>query len=191
MEKRLPPNLKTLTSAILFIAGVGALTFVALCAPNALQMLKPFLRNSRSDGHFERKRIRQALERLANRRFIEIHQKGNTLILEVTEQGKRRLKELEFENLVLPKVARWDNKWRIVIFDIPENHKRARNAFQYKLKEMGFYPLQKSVFAYPYECRDEIDFATSFCAIRPFVHYLETPDLDAKEGAARRFFHLI
>lgn len=191
MEKRLPPSLKTLTAAILFIAGAGALTFTALCAPNVLQILKPFLRNSRGNKYFEQKRIKQALDRLAKRRLVEIYQKGDALLLETTEQGKRRLKKFEFDNILLPKKVRWDNKWRIIIFDIPENHRRARNIFQYKLKSLGFYPLQKSVFVYPHECRDEIDFVTSFCEIRQFVHYLEAADLDGKEGATRRFFHLI
>ena len=51
-----------------------------------------------------------------------------------------------------------DGEWRIVIFDIPEKFKKAREALRMKLKELGFLELQKSVFIFPYECEDEINF---------------------------------
>ena len=75
------------------------------------------------------------------------------------------LKEMKIkENL-------WDGKWRTVIFDIPEKLKSARNALRDKLKEVGFHELQKSVFVFPYECKDEIDFIIEFFNLRQYVRY--------------------
>ena len=65
----------------------------------------------------------------------------------------------------------WDGKWRTVIFDIPEKLKSARNALRDKLKEVGFHELQKSVFVFPYECKDEIDFIIEFFNLRQYVRY--------------------
>lgn len=40
----------------------------------------------------------------------------------------------------------WDGKWRIVIFDIPEERRIIRNLFRRNLKKWGFKQLQKSVW---------------------------------------------
>jgi CRISPR-associated endonuclease Cas2 len=59
----------------------------------------------------------------------------------------------------------------MVIFDIPEKKKRAREALRNKLKDLGFKELQKSVFIHPYECEDEIDFITKVFEIRPYIRF--------------------
>jgi len=41
----------------------------------------------------------------------------------------------------------WDGKWRIVIFDIPEDKRKIRNVFRSRLKLWDFKPWQKSVWA--------------------------------------------
>ena len=184
-------NTKTLTAALLLIAGAGALTLAAICAPNVLQLLRPLLISGRGRHYYKRQRIRLALKRLAERRLVKLYQEGSTLRIEITEEGKRRIREFDFENLTLLQNKHWDGKWRVIIFDIPEKFKKARHAFHAKLKEVGFYPLQKSVFVFPFDCRDEIDFMASFCEIRHHVHYLEAADLDKKEGIARKFFNLL
>jgi len=49
-----------------------------------------------------------------------------------------------------------------VIFDIAQLKKIYREAFRGKLKELGFHPLQKSVWIYPFDCRAEIDLLKDF-----------------------------
>src|SRR3989344_4719597 len=50
----------------------------------------------------------------------------------------------------------WDKKWRIVIFDIPQELHRERNRLRRKLKMMNFHMMQKSVFVFPYPCEEEL-----------------------------------
>jgi len=72
---------------------------------------------------------------------------------------------------------------------LPEDKKKARNAMNYKLKNLGFYPIQKSVFVFPYECRDEIDFVGNFYNIRKNIRYIEVKDID-DDGKLRKKFCL-
>lgn len=51
---------------------------------------------------------------------------------------------------------RWDKRWRIVLFDIPETERRRRDSFREKLKELGFGMIQKSVWISPYPFEDDI-----------------------------------
>lgn len=43
----------------------------------------------------------------------------------------------------------WDNKWRVVIFDINEKKRNQRNNLRFKLVSLGFGMLQKSVYISP------------------------------------------
>ena len=85
------------------------------------------------------------------------------------------------------KPAQWDKKWRIVIFDIPEKKKKAREALRKKLKELGFKELQKSVFVYPFECEDEIDFITEVFQIRPYVRFIKAVSITNEEQIRLKF----
>jgi len=72
----------------------------------------------------------------------------------------------------------WDGKWRIVVFDIPEKIKRGRDALREKLKELGFYELQKSVFVFPYKCQNEIEFVIEFFNLRKYVRFGTLDSID-------------
>ena len=63
------------------------------------------------------------------------------------------------------KPKKWDRKWRIILFDIPEKIRKARDVFRYHLNQLGFYEFQKSVFVHPYNCKDEIDYLIEFIYI--------------------------
>lgn len=41
----------------------------------------------------------------------------------------------------------WDGKWRIVVFNIPENHQLVRQILRSRLKLWGFVQWHKSVWA--------------------------------------------
>jgi len=43
---------------------------------------------------------------------------------------------------------------------------------------MGFYQLQKSVFIYPFECSNEINFVIEFFNLRPFVRQILAERID-------------
>lgn len=50
----------------------------------------------------------------------------------------------------------WDERWRIVIFDIPEKEKKARDRLREKLRELGFGMIQESVWLTPYNVAKDI-----------------------------------
>lgn len=98
---------------------------------------------------------------------------GDACEVVITKQGIKRAKLLDLDNLTVDKPHKWDGKWRIVFFDIPEKKRKARNALREKLRDLGFCEMQKSVFVLPYECQDEINFVVSMFNIKPYVQYAE------------------
>lgn len=127
--------------------------------------------------------LRRLVDEFYNDRLIDWQEKSDGSVKVVlTEEGKRRALEFNIDNIKIKKPAEWDKKWRVVFFDIPEKRRNARDALRDKLKELGFYELQKSVFIYPFVCKDEIDFLIEFFDIRPFVYYADmtNPTNEAK-----------
>ena len=89
----------------------------------------------------------------------------------LTEEGKRRVLKFKIDSIKVDQPAKWDEGWHLIAYDIPEKKKPAREALREKLKELGFYEWQKSVFIFPYPCRNEIDFLIEFFEVRPYVRY--------------------
>jgi len=182
---------RSLTRDVLFMAATGTLILSSLFAPNVAQLLKPLMRWRKNWDKIDKRRIGDAIKRLNNKRLIELVEKGNSIHIKITARGKNLLKRFDYDDLELSRAKRWDKKWRMVIFDIPEKNKKERNALSEKLKDMGQYPLQESVFIYPYDCQNEIDFICEFLSISRFVNYCTIESIDKKEGDLREFFNLI
>lgn len=107
----------------------------------------------------------------------------------LTEGGKEWALKFNFEEMSIKRPATWDGKWRVVLYDIPEKRKAIREAMRKKLKELGFYELQKSVFVFPFPCKNEIDFIIEFFDARNFVHYGEISNL-SNESKLKLYFDL-
>jgi len=181
---------KSLAADVLLMVAAGPIILASLFLPNAPQMLKPLLKLHRNWNKIKRQRIYEAIGRLNKKRLVELDQRGNELYLKITENGKKLIKNFDYDNIELSYDKKWDKKWRMVVFDIPEKKSKERRAFSVKLKDLGFYPLQESVFIYPYDCRDEIDFICNFLSIDNYVNYCTLETLDKKEGDLRKFFDL-
>jgi hypothetical protein len=91
----------------------------------------------------------------------------------ITPKGEKRLQNIIIEEIVIKNHPRWDGKWRLVMYDLPIRFKKARNAFRFKLKDLGFFQFQKSVWIYPYPCEEEILFVADFYGVRKYIEILE------------------
>src|SRR3989344_1497877 len=155
IEKKVRAEIRRtlINSAIITIlAGAGVLT-VALMAPNALQILKQFgLKNpnQRKQG------ITKSLERLIERGYIRVEGSGGSRKVLLTLKGEKFAALLGEGRLAPKQPKRWDGKWRILIFDIPERRKRLREIVRMHLIEFGFERIQDSVWVYPHDCEDII-----------------------------------
>lgn len=98
------------------------------------------------------------LGRLARNGLITFEERGGRRYARTTERGKRVL-EFETQKTALTKKRKWDRRWRVVIFDIPERRKSVRNRLRRFMREYGFVRLQDSVWVYPHDCEDLIALA--------------------------------
>jgi len=84
----------------------------------------------------------------------------------------------------------WDKKWRVVIFDIPQELHNSRIKFRKKLKNLGFYMLQKSVFIFPYQCEDELGDICKDVGVSDYIDILVTESAGFRDKELRKHFNL-
>src|SRR3989338_1101787 len=123
--------------------------------------------------------LREAVKNLYKSKLIKSTENNDgSVSMTLTGKGKLTTFTYNIDKLKLIKPKSWDGLWRIVLFDIPEYKKMARDALSFKLKSIGFYPLQKSVFIYPFECKKELDFLIEFFELRQYVRLLTVNKTD-------------
>lgn len=116
--------------------------------------------------------LAQAFKRLRENGLIELVS-DQELAFRLTEKGKDKalIASLKFGN------EEWDGKWRLVIFDIPEKRRPARDLLRQKLKEWGFTHLQKSVWGSKKNCLKPLRNFIKQVGIEDWVMVLETEDI--------------
>src|SRR3989338_10779024 len=117
------------------------------------------------------------------------YKENNDGVVTVTlsKLGEKHALRYQLDEMKVAIPSKWDRVWKIVIFDIPEKKKRAREALRKKLKELGFMELQKSVFIFPYECEDEIDFICEVFEIRNHVRYIKATHINNESELKLKF----
>src|SRR3989344_1497424 len=130
------------------VVSVGVLSAALIASPvmGALARLGmlPYSRKSEV--------IKSAASRLKNKGLL----KFENVYYALTADGEKILRRWQLADYKLTKPKKWDKKWRIVIFDIPERKKKVRDKIRQIFVETGFRRLQDSVWGYPYDCEDVI-----------------------------------
>lgn len=135
--------------------------------------------------------LRRAIRGLYESKLIdEKRNPDGTITLMLTENGKQKALTYNLEKMKIKSPKTWDKKWRIVLFDIPTDRNKIRDALRGHFKKLGFYEFQKSVFIHPYDCKDEIDYLVEFYDIRPFVRFIIADSID-NEFHLKHYFGLV
>ena len=175
--------------AILAALGVLEIVVAVAAVPNAALLLKPLIRKIHKRAIVDDS-LERSLRRMAKKRIVEFSVRNGKTYLQITDNGKKKLKEIQFESIKIEMSKSWNGVWTVILFDIPEYQKTARDALRRKLKDLGCYQYHKSVFVHPASCGDEIDFVAEFFEIGRHVIHFETRSLGNQEHRARRFFGL-
>lgn len=176
----------TLTRALLFTAALGGMLAVGVLAPNLFKILR--IPNYAERGKRLNKegflRSRRACYQLEKRGLIERDfTEGSSQRWRLTLLGKEMIEKIVIrpKKRIAAGPVRWDGKMRLIVFDIPDTHKRARDVFRNQLKAIGCYPLQRSVLAYPFPCKQELLVTAARLDIQDFVEIYTIEDFDNKK----------
>ena len=127
---------------------------IAIGATPRINILK-LLGNKKRNQYRLKHQVNDALIRLSRKGLVAFVIKEGRKFARLTPAGSQRLKlEQEKAALLLQRKKRWDKRWRVIIFDIPERRRGVRSRLRAIMQECGFVRLQDSVWVYPHDCED-------------------------------------
>ena len=168
---------------ILGTVAVTGLIGVAMIAPNALQA---FTKLGIIPGKRKKEYLKRSYKRLLKSGFLEEDEKG---FVSITEKGRARMREYEIINKNNSLAQKWDGKWRILIFDVPEKKRILRDGIRRTLTAMNFKHLQHSVWIYPYDCEDTVSLLKKDFEIGKDLIYVTAEKIEY-DNYLRKFFKL-
>lgn len=133
------------------IAVTGLLAFAAI-TPNALRLLE-YLPNEKYNLKY---RMKSVAGRLVAKRYVVWVEQDGKIFLRITEAGRKVFAFEQAKVALKNQKKKWDGRWRMVVFDIPERRGHIRARLRAYMNEIGFVRLQDSVWVYPYDCEDFI-----------------------------------
>ncbi len=171
-----------LAREILLMIAAGVAIPAAFLMPGIPRALRPLLKSlSEKCGAKRSEGFIKSLSYLQKNRLVSVTEKDGQQVVTLSEDGKKRMLSYNLDQMTIKEPKAWDGDWRIVIFDIPEQKKLGREAFRSKLKQLGFFQLQKSCFIYPFDCKSEIDFISEMYEVSPYVNFIVAKEI---EGAS-------
>ena len=139
---------KGLINQLADLALVGLVFFEEMAPYQGGSLIQKVSRMDRRMGDLlGRDRFRGALRNIQKKGWISEN-------LDVTSKGQKRLKS------ILPQYfeeKKWDGKWYIVSYDVPENKRWLRKVLRNTLQELKFGPLHKSLWISPYNFLGDVE----------------------------------
>jgi phenylacetic acid degradation operon negative regulatory protein len=137
-------------------------------------------------GGFDPQKIYTGVKNLEKRRILKKSKNGS---YRFTSKGQRWFQD-SVRKYVGIKYPAWDQKWRIVAFDIPEEFHSGRDALRRRLRFLGFYMLQKSIFVFPYPCEEELGDICKILKISDYVDIFLAESIGFREAEMRKHFEI-
>ncbi len=162
-------------AAVLKVVGAAGLIAAALVAPGLAQALPLFMPGKERE-YIPRYpyKLTRVIDRLRRRKLIRLVKKDGKAFYQITEKGQEVLARYVLQEAELPRLKRWDRKWRLLLFDIAEKRKPTRENIRRSLEHLGMLRLQDSVWIYPYPCDEIAELLRTSYGVRHEVLYLTT-----------------
>lgn len=171
--------------AVLLSLYGSAVVAVAIMLPNAARLLKhldplvPVKRDPES-------RLRESLQRLVKRGLVRKTGMGSDTRYVLTKSGE---KEAVIRSLIhnVQQKQKWDGKWRVIIFDVWERRRAARDRLRALLIETGFVRLQDSVWVFPYPCEELVAYMRIELKLGPGLLYILADGIESEHALRKQF----
>lgn len=127
-------------------------------------------------------KMKKTIGQFRKQNFVTVEENSNgSTTVKITKKGLSKALTYRLDAMEIKKPKKWDRKWRVVIFDIPEKYKGLRDVFRGRLRQLDLHLLQESVYVSPYPCFNEIEFLRELYGVAVKVRYLLVEKLEDDE----------
>jgi CRISPR-associated endonuclease Cas2 len=141
--------------------------------------------------NIEEEKIKRVLKNLEKRDIISLKEKGGKIFVHTVNNHHHQVIKYSIKILLdfKKKTKKWNGKWFMVFFDVPEIQRNKRDYLRGFLVKLGFYPYQKSVYLFPYECEKEVSLIKKIVEGAKYMKYIVAEKIE-DEKIAKIFFNL-
>ncbi|MCL5435832.1 MAG: CRISPR-associated endonuclease Cas2 [Patescibacteria group bacterium] len=123
-----------------------------------------------------RKKYLDTIRLLEKRGAVKISQKAAIKFVRLTRNGELEL--LLAKTIKFRRPNKWDGKWRMIMFDIPEQAHKLRDRLRWLLKKHHFMKIQQSAYISPWELnRAAVEYLIA-TGLKKFTRILRIDALD-------------
>ena len=183
-KHRRSANFQRAVLEVVAAAGIVAVSAVAFPLVIAIGRI------AEQSGYRVRYRAKTAAGRLAQKGLVKFVEKNGKKHLEITEAGRRMI-ALEHARASAPARAkrRWDKRYRLVMFDIPQDKRSTRDRLRRMMLDFGFLRVQYSVWVSPYDCEELIALVKAELRLGKDVLYVVVEQIE-NDGWIKKHFQL-
>jgi CRISPR-associated endonuclease Cas2 len=181
--------LKSVLWSGMFVVACSSPNFVPKILPRIARLIA-YAPGKKNKDKKKRGELQNTFNYLRYKGLLEIRNKKGQIYIFLTKEGKRLAGKYQINDLQIKKPKKWDKLWRILIFDIKEGQKKKREALRGKIKELGLFQLQKSVWVCPYNFFKEISLLRDFFGLDKDEMKIITAYEIENDGPVKKFFGL-
>lgn len=165
--------------ALLATIAVGGVLTLSITAPGFVMAFGKYKAKRKQEQRERYQQLWTNFYRLKKEQSLLYKEdKNGEMVYELSNKGRKRLRKFLLDTLEITSPKRWDGKWRIILFDIPVGKRKSiRNSFREKLRNLGCYQYQRSVWVHPFPCEAEIEFLKEYHGLRPHVAVWHTKEM--------------
>lgn len=176
---------------VLSFLAKGSILAFSLVAPKTLRLLKSSGRQYEAGvwKRYNLSYLKRTIRRLEKQKLVEIKEQGKQQVIRISQAGKEKVLRYAIGALKIKIPESWDQRWRIVIYDVPEKRKNLRALLRNYLKNLGFVEIQKSVYLTPFPCEEQIEFLRSFYDLGENIRIIRADKIE-NEKTYKEYFDI-
>ncbi|MBM3256153.1 MAG: hypothetical protein FJZ04_01640 [Candidatus Moranbacteria bacterium] len=174
-------KLKSVAQVLVSILAITGLVAVTAVMPGFLSVIKTFYRIKRIrrlEYEEKNKKIIKTFYYLKEKGYIELYKVDRNFKIVLTKKGRTWAAKLQKPVISISKDKHWDKKYWQIAADIPTKYKSGADAFRREILKLGFFPLQRTLWFFPFDPRKEIELLSQKYLISPFVTVMKIEILD-------------
>lgn len=139
----------------------------------------------------KKRKVFRVLKNLEKKQIINIREEGDNVYVLIKNKNHPQVIKYSIKSLLdfKKKNKKWNGKWFIVFFDVPEIQRNKRDYLRKFLKTLGFYQYQQSVYIFPFDCKKEIDLIKRIIEGAKYMKYIIADDIEDEEKI-KKFFNI-
>lgn len=140
----------------------------------------------------KKEKIFRVLKTLEKKEILDLQEKDGKITVYLKDVNHPKIIEYSIKKLLnfKKKEKKWNGKWFLVFFDVPETQRNKRDYLRKFLVKLGFYQYQKSVYLFPYECEREVKLIKQIVEGAKYMKYIIAEKIE-DETNAKEYFKLL